>query len=344
MLRYIPLQETIQKPHRGPATGRISAPPKSEIRDLKCSGFSLIELLTASAVLVLMVVLLTSMFSSLTTSTSRSGQMLDIDLTARQALDRIGRDFAMMPLNQGLDYSLTKQDGNDEFSFFSRVPGVLPGGGDGSGLTLVTYRVNDGNLERRAVAQTFDDLNFLTYNTAGAIVANTGITKALTAAGSDAVAFHILAENVFRFELGFLLKSGAYNPLPLDLTQNPAQNTMPGFRRWTTRPIGDFAEVTTSTGPNNVAWRHLGWQDVQAIVVNIVAIDKKNAGRMTDAELTSLADNFPDATASPAASLELTGTAWQTILANPAGLGIPVAVANGIRAYQRAFNLNSPTP
>lgn len=309
-------------------------------------GFTLIEILTATAVLILMFALLTPMFTSLTSSTSRSTGNLETDLIARQAMDRIGRDLAMMPMREDLDYFLTKAIGNDAFDFFTRVPGALPVGTDAdanpsSGLSLVGYRVADGNLERMAVAQPFNSLAFLTYDVDDAIVSSTGITHAIVT--TTDTNYHILGKGIFRFELGFLLKDGTYQTLPMDTGANPPADTQPGFRRWTTSTTHNFAEVSLPDGPGRVTFRPLGWQDVAAVVVTLAVIDPASFARITPAELSSTAAQLPDAAASTTpADLRLTGTVWKEILETPGSLGLPQAAQNGIRIYQRAFYLNNP--
>lgn len=309
---------------------------------LSSQGFTLIEMLTASAVLIIMIALLVPMFSSLTSSTSKSNEKLAVDLIARQALDRMGRDLAGMPLREDLDYFLDKRAGNDQLTIFTRVPGVLPAGAGtdpASGLTLVGYRVIEGKLERIALAQPFNSLTFLTYDTNGNLLPNTGLTRAMSAA-SD-VNYHILCNGVFRFELGFLLKDGTYNPLPMDETRNPPSPTQPGFRRWTTSSAHGFAEVTVPAGPSSVGWRPLGWQDVAAIVVTLAVIDPAVVGRISPAELEAAAARLVDAAPSSGTNVELAGTSWRTEIES-SGLGLPENMRNSVRIYQRAFYLNSP--
>ena len=279
------------------------------IRNLQTSprnGFTLLEMMTATAILVLLVALLAPIFSSLSSTASKSGGKLQVDVLARQALDRIGRDLAQMPTREGLDYFLSKQKGNDEFSFFSSVPGILSAAGGtvsdpASGISLVSYRVNNDplssnymKLERLAVAQPFNFLTFLTYDAAGELVPSTGITQALgvTAEGD----YHILCDGVFRFELGFLLKDGSYEPLPMDTAKNPSNPNAPGFREWSPLPHG-FARVRVPDGPSNTVFRPLGWQDVAAIVVTLAVIDPASSTRATPASLETAASDLPDAVA-----------------------------------------------
>lgn len=310
------------------------------------SGFTLVEMIAATAVLALIVAMLAPIFSTATSSTTNSEEKLEVDVLARQALDRIGRDLILMPVRDDLDFFLKKQAGNDEIDFFSRVPGVLPAfnrqaNEPASGLTLVSYRVVNGNLERLAVAQSFDALTFLTYDEDGNIIADTGVTKAIGLTRAED--YHVLCEGVFRFELGFLLKDGSFAEFPMNVDENPASETLPGYRRWTSSLYHSFPEVSVPDGPGNVVFRPLGWQDVAAVVVTMAVIDPVSGNRIAPADLDTAANNLPNASASPdPADLTLPAMEWNNALNTPESLGVPQTTQNAIRIYQRVFFLNSP--
>ncbi len=314
-------------------------------------GFTLIEMMAATAVLAIMIAMLAPIFSTVASSTTNSAEKLEVDVLARQALDRIGRDLAMMPKQQGLDYYLNKIDvggsseGNDEFDFFSKVPGVLPSGTDpatdpASGITLVSYRVNDGNLERMAIAQPFSKLTFITYDESNSIVAGTGVTQAV--AGTTLDDYHILCKGVFRFELGFLLTDGTYETLPMDLSKNPASNTEPGWREWNNTAPHSFAEILAQDGTGVTSFNPLGWQDVSAIVVSLAVIDPANGNRASINGLKTAAQRLPDAVADDTLpELNLPTTAWRDVLKTPGSLGLPQDQQNAVKIYQRMFYLNT---
>jgi len=316
-------------------------------------GFTLIEMLASTAVLVLMVAMLAPVFSAATFSTSNSGEKLGIDVLARQALDRIGRDLALMPMRQDMDYYLKKFDGNDQFAFYSSVPGVLFDNTDpSSGVTLVGYRVAEGNLERMAIAQGFDALRFMAFetdanNNTDSLIEETSITNAINNTADDD--YHVLCEGAFRFELGFILQDGSYTPLPMDTRTNTGAVTDPGNRDWfgnetsDTEPIGpSFAGVYLSDDALGTVLRPLSWQDVAAIVVTIALIDPAGAARATTAGLEASAGNLPDATESTIPSeLVLPAENWKQTLDSPGSLGIAQSLQNSVKIYQRSFYLNN---
>jgi type II secretory pathway pseudopilin PulG len=318
----------------------------SQTGDPRRGGFTLLEMMASTAVLVLMVAMLAPVFSAATFSTSNSGEKLGIDVLARQALDRIGWDLSLMPQREDLDYYLKKLDGNDEFVFYSSVPGVLLDNTDpSSGVTLVGYRVVNGNLERMAIAQGFDSLRFLAYDSSNALVEETSITNAITSTADDN--YHVLCEGVFRFELGFLLKDGSYQPLPMDESNDSGVQTDVGNREWFGDPASSavepsFAGRYAPDGVSGTVLRPLGWQDVAAIVVTIAVIDEVGAARATTAGLETAAANLDDAVESTTPStLVLPAENWRQTLDTPESLGIPQPLQNSVEIYQRSFYLNN---
>lgn len=83
------------------------------------SGFTLVELLIAVAITVLIVVLLGTMFSSLTSTTSRANQRIDVFRDARAALQMMERDLTGIVRAQQTAYLTLDnlwQDGSDAYS------------------------------------------------------------------------------------------------------------------------------------------------------------------------------------------------------------------------------------
>lgn len=308
------------------------------------TGFTLIEMMASTAILAIMVALMTPVFDTAVRSITNSEEQLDIDVMARQAMDRIGRDLAQLSMQENLDYFLNKQPGNDEFDFFSYVPGTLNSSATGtspSGITLVSYRVNAGNLERLAVAQSFDDLTFLAYDNSNNIIDDTGIARARANTTIDD--YQILCEGVFRFELGFLLKDGTYDELPM--FQNIVTSSEPGWREWnndTTPSPRNFAEIQYSDATGSLSFQPLGWQDVSAIVISLAVIDPVSARRISASGINTAISNLPDAaTDDTLPELDLPAKTWQNILDTAGSLGITQSAQNSIRVYQRAYYINS---
>src|SRR5438105_265062 len=96
-------------------------------------GFTLVELLVSVAVLVLLVLFVTTLVNSAATITTVSNKRMDADSQARQLLDRMAIDFAQMVKRNDLDFfakGTTAPNSvggamivNDQIAFYSQVPG-----------------------------------------------------------------------------------------------------------------------------------------------------------------------------------------------------------------------------
>src|SRR6266550_2242224 len=132
------------------------------------AAFTLVELLVATGVLVLLVLLATQLLNTAATVTTLGHKQMDADGQARQLLDRMAIDFAQMVKRSDVDYYLKSsrfasgtppppppppvitgvrtllQPGNDQIAFYSAVPGYYPTGSQ-SPVSLVAYRVNSNS-------------------------------------------------------------------------------------------------------------------------------------------------------------------------------------------------------
>jgi len=212
------------------------------------SGFTLVEMMVALAVLSLLVLLIAQLFTSASQVTRASTVRLDADTEARLVLDRMAADFTWMLRRPDVDFHFVKQvpsggapttAPSDTFFFFSEVPGyydpveTVPE----SNVSLVGYRINSTTyqLERLARGLSWDADNatksgipaiFLTYdNYAGTSTTLTDYTPDIlsTILGNwpnidqttytDAY-FHVLGASVFRLEFCYFLKDGTYSVVP----------------------------------------------------------------------------------------------------------------------------------
>jgi hypothetical protein len=142
------------------------------------SGFTLVEMLVSTGVLVLLVLLLTQLINTAATTVRPANKHIDTDTEARMVFDRMAVDFAQMLKRTDVDYFLkansTKYPGhsgehrrggggpqgqtelNDYMAFYAQAPGYWSGSGSASPISLVAYRVNGlstlaayNKLERR---------------------------------------------------------------------------------------------------------------------------------------------------------------------------------------------------
>ncbi len=157
--------------------------------------------------------------------------------------------------------------------------------------------------------------------------------------GGDTANYHVIGDQIFRFEYCFLLKDGSYSDYPVEAnsTNVPALsapcivatrppkttddnantggaggNTATGTRWFDTN--AGRAYICTNPAANAAVWQGQGVQDVAAIVVSIALLDRNtrtllnNAGGTT-AELASLLGDSGLAPASPGVITAYTYTA-----------------------------------
>ncbi|MGB8353241.1 MAG: prepilin-type N-terminal cleavage/methylation domain-containing protein [Chthoniobacteraceae bacterium] len=216
------------------------------------AGFTLVEMLVATVVLVLLVVLVSQLTNSAVLTTTNSRKHMDTDSQARTVFDRMASDFDKMVKRSDVDYIFYKNSPgpagspgvNDSFFFYSEAPGYFdnppPLTAQGT-ASLVGYRVNNDNpyypgfpvLERLGKGLTWDGVTsgttpggpvFLTTLSGSAIPASTGYldgnwTTLGTAAqnysdGTDPD-YHVLSDQVYRLEIAFLLTDGSTSSIPV---------------------------------------------------------------------------------------------------------------------------------
>ena len=306
-LRLCSLHQTLDFPDSQCAValvllGRPSLPLGNRVK--KCpAAFSLIELLVATAVFALLLVLITMLFNNANALSTLSTKHLDADAQARLLLDRMAVDFSQMIKRRDVDCFLKSASNqmiggsgkspNDQIAFFSEVPGYYPSTTAQSPVSLVAYRINASNsMERLGKG--------LLWN--GASSGNPMVFLPLTIAATwpaatDATAdtdYEPMGSDIFRFEYFYLLKDG----------------------------------TLSITGAIS---------DVAGIGVAIAVIDPKSRVLVSDSQLEALAAQMEDfaATMKPG-DLEKN---WQSAIESST---LPRAVIPSIHVYGRIFYLNQP--
>lgn len=102
------------------------------------SGFTILELLVAMAILAIVVVIAFQVIGMAGKTVSTDNKKIDGLMQARQALDRFGLDWNARVVRDDVPVSLTSQPGNDSISFVSRIPAPT---GDRA-MAVVDYQVN----------------------------------------------------------------------------------------------------------------------------------------------------------------------------------------------------------
>ena len=296
-------------------------------------AFTLIELIVSMTVLTLLVLMVAELISGATAVTVGDRQHLDADSQARLTFDRLAIDIARMVRRPDVDYLFAKQTGsamgaNDKMFFYSEAPAFYDGDPtklqERSSVALLGYRINAAfQLERLGKLLTWDGLPgaasasaaatpggvmFLTRPSAAVnpdplstLAGNWPTTIGTSAdnppySGSD-TDYHVLAEQVFRLEICYLLKpvllnsglyqAAAYAGVPVANPTDRKNNLTATAPPAATDDSGSgynagsrWYDVTDSRGYqciNNASgaavWKALGMQDVAGIVVAIAVLD-----------------------------------------------------------------------
>jgi len=281
------------------------------------NAFTIVELLVSVALLVVLVLLVSRLFSFAAIIATSGSKRMDAEAQTRPLFERLAVDFSGMVKRSDLDFfgkntaapnsAGGSMAGNDQIAFYSAVTGYYPSSGSQSPVSLIAYRVNGQNkLERVAkgllwngVSASSTPVVFLPSTIAGSWASATD----LTAAPSPDPDTDLIAPYVFRFEYYYLLKNGNLTATPWD----------------------------TSAGHGSVT----GLQDVAAISVCIAAIDPKSRVLISDAQLTTLVGRLPDF----ATSMRPGGLMSQWQAALDASTDIPRPAVSAIRIYERYFHL-----
>ena len=285
----------------------------SRLYVLRIYGFTLPEMLISIAVLTLLILFTTRLFNNATAVATAGSKRMDVDSGTRSVLDRIQIDILAMIKRSDLDCylkdSANTQLGNDQFAFFSEVPGYYPASGAiESSVSLISYRVNSistsvafQKLERLAkgllwngASATDTPLVFLPLTISGNWPSATNAT-----ADPD---YEVFGAQVFRFEYYYRLNNGSLSATPW--TGNAGHTSLSGFR------------------------------DVTALEITIAVIDQKSRVLVSNTQLTDFTADLGDFDPSTMRSGDLVG-AWQAAADSTAK--IPRTAAAAVRFAHRTF-------
>ena len=333
---------------------------------------------------VLVVTLMIFMFALLMTSataiTRTAHKHIDTDTQARVVFDRMALDFAQMLKRTDVDYYVKQRSGynghgnghgwgqghngdqgSDQIAFFTQVAGYYPDGlnlGDKSSISLVAYRVNEGNsnntgygrLERMAKGLKWNGIPNNTQTNSNAtypivflpqtiaLVTPWAAAESNNCSGNNSGCdrdYEIIGPGVFRLEYYYLLKNGRVTDWPWDRWELPSQITI--------------------TNPVNI-----GLSRVEAIAVSIAVIDPAARALIQAASVNAGYGDILDVAADLADFRSARGrgvggqrigdleAGWKGVVESiaqtgqtPSGRLIPREAAKGIRIYNRYFDLKT---
>jgi hypothetical protein len=327
-------------------------------------SFTLVEMVTAIAILALLLVLLFGMLDSASRLVDSAEKGGDSAIQAKQVLDRIGLDIAGMVNRSDVDqfyYQPGINTGNDKMFFYSEALGYSANA-PANTVSLIGYRVeNNPNLTppqpvlqrlglglpltptAQATTPVMQFLTFpagtipITYSPATAgtisgatwtsIVGNTGDADN----GLSPQYYDEISSQVFRMEICFQ-------------NQGPNSATSPQFTSY---------PPFTNNAPTAAAIANSA-NCASAIIVAIAVLDSKSRQLISKASAwTALQQALPDLSGNINTSASgqpiLMDSLWNSALANSATIqslesqGVPASVTAQVRVYQRYYPLTGPT-
>jgi len=324
----------------------------------------MIELLVATAVFLLVAVAVATIVSSTAQVSGLARNRIRAEGTANQVFDRMAADFQRAVLRPGLPDRIDKLAGNDVLTFYARADAYA---GD-RGISKVSYKVDGGNLLRGAEGFSWMNTGTLPQLTVTGITPDspsdptaTVFTETREPQILDPENFEPLGPGVFRIEYCFLLKDGTLSTVPvmqlpgvlnaLAATTSP-DITETGYTagsRWfrpTSASSASRTFICTDTTVTTSTWKRLGWDDVDAIVVGIAALDPETqrafADLLTPAKLDQMVQAFPAAENGKDILEAWNGPSttaqpdWEQTIQ---GLGLPSKIREGISVRQQYFRL-----
>ena len=278
------------------------------------AGFTLVEILVASAILCILAVIVAQMVGSASMVAGAGHKRLSADEEARVVFDRMAEDFTGILKRKDFDPLFLPTTGNDQFYFFSQAPAYSSVSyTNNSQISLIGYFVGtSGGLQRYGVGQGWDTISFSTPST------NSAATNYIATNSTNCT---IIAPSVFRMEYALLMKQGSVNKTGTTYGTNAYQQT---------------------NNPGQAL------QDVAGIVVALGILDPTSRQIVTPSAFATLSSNttsFSDAitnnTGTPLVGSSSNGIPVNTWKTNAASVtGIPAGARSQIRIYQRYFPLS----
>lgn len=267
----------------------MMSPKRRRLR--RRGAFTLIEILVATAVLALLLVLTLQILSNTNAAIRTADIQMDAATQARAALDRLESDFNNALLSHG-STALFLAAGNNRppaIGFLSRSRAREADSGAPSWRsdlrgTVIAYRMNDSLMARGTGRMTFNEEAIAEHASGNPGVLFQNLAESLEGNGSFLI-WSALGAGVVRFHVSFQLDNGEIVQTPPSYTSvNPLTgNTQTFLNGLGIAPCIAIA-FSSMTAPETgvLAGRH-----VRALIVSIAVLDK-NTVKLSQTELSQL--------------------------------------------------------
>jgi len=333
-------------------------------------GFTVVELMAATAVFSLMMVLALQLLISASKTTSQSSKQIEATDGARSALDAIARDIKNMVRTQGVtfvggqDNNRPASDPNTDYLAFlttGRAGSTSSYNGTGAGsvnsdtdlrYTGVCYRVDNiqytinGSLVtgpaviRLTTPVTWGDVNENTL--AGLVAANALNTQyavnnafANTSPSTQTSVFTVAGERVVRMKIQFVWKQippgGSYT--------SPITSTVPSvYDLSSSQHTPDVHSLGFPVGTVDLS-------QLSAIIVGMVSIDQKTLQAIENNSFANISTPFSMTTLQSkfmaVSNAQTPVQVWKTNdYTSSTWAGVPAPIKSGVRYVQRIIPIN----
>ena len=277
-------------------------------------GFTLLELLAAMAILTLVLIFFTEVIRNVSNVTGTGRQRLDVDASARIALDVMADDLAKQVKRRDVDFLVSKNVGNDEFYFYSEAP-ALSGSGSADTAAPIGYKVTTGTSGTRGLQRIGEGLLLTT----GSGVASYPSRLRDYISSIPSTAIQPLCKEVIRMEVEFMKNDGTF----LAALPTRSDSGEPAYSYVTAS--GTLGQIAANQVPD--------WGNIRAMVVTIVCIDREKQALLSESDLENITNTFVDAANGATSSI---ASAWSTVAETT---HFP-KIGGAVRVYRRFFPIN----
>lgn len=254
-------------------------------------AFTLIEILVATAVLALLLVLTLQILSNTNAAIRTADSQMDAATQARTALDRFESDFTNALLSHGSTALFLAAENNRQaaIGFLSRSRAREADSGTPSWRTdlrgtVIAYRMDDSLMARGTGRMTFNEEALGDHASGNPSVLFENLAKAMDGSSSFLI-WTDLGAGVVRFHVSFQLDNGEIVQTPPSYTSiDPLTgNTKTFLNGLAISPCIAIA-FSSATAPETGA---LAGRHVRALIVSIAVLDK-NTVKLSQTELSQL--------------------------------------------------------
>src|SRR5436190_8076788 len=338
----------------------------------RLSGFTLIEIMVAVAVLVILIVFVAQLTNSATAIARVGTKHMDADTQARTVLDRLGFDIGRMIRRNDLDYYIKGaaayaghgnghgwgkkltggQQGSDQCAFFASVPGYYPQTSGQGPISLVAYRINQNST-------TATEPYLQLQRMGKGLLSNGVVTENPKASTVYPIVF--LPTMISSIPSWSAALNDDNSGQSIDNDYEVVGSQVFRFEYWYLLKSGILTDVPWDQAATPAHTWLNGWTDVQAIAVAIAVIDPGARALIPSTTLLDIASDLDDFKTAPGRGIGGQKKAgdieyrWNTVLfGDPANLAntpgilnrgtttagsvVPREVVKSIRVYVRYYD------